>query len=58
MKTPELIIVEVMVVGHIDTTYVTYSLHKGLILCKTVGKLNLVAYSQVKLVGRDNLTTI
>ena len=33
MKTPELIIVTMMVVSHIDTTHVTHSLHKGLILC-------------------------
>ena len=43
MKTPELIIVTVMVVGHIDTTYVTHSLHKGLILCQIEGILSSIA---------------
>ena len=47
MKTPELIIVTVMVVGYIDTTYITHSLHiyiyKGLILCQIEGILSSIA---------------
>ena len=32
-----------MVVGHIDTIYVTHSLHEGLILCETEGILSNIA---------------
>ena len=53
MKTP---IVTMMVVGHIDTTHVTHSLHKGLTLCQIEGILSSI--TRLKLVGRDNLTTI
>ena len=57
MKILELITVTMMVINHIDTTCVTHSLHKGLILCQIEGIFSSIARLKLIIVGRDNLTT-
>ena len=58
MKIPELITVPMLVVGHIDTTYVTHNLHKGLILCQNEGTLSSIARLKISWQGQSNYCLI